>query len=67
MKQNKIDRKVHEIDATGQSVGRLATRIVLALRGKHKVDFTPRIDAGDFVVVRHAAQLRFTGRKLAQK
>ena len=70
MKKNtklQIERKTHEIDASGQIPGRLATKIVTLLRGKHKPSFTPHIDNGDFVVVKNAAQLKFTGHKLEQK
>ena len=55
------------VDATGQTVGRLATRIASALRGKHKVDFTPNQLCGDFVVVINAEKAVFTGGKLDTK
>jgi large subunit ribosomal protein L13 len=55
------------IDAEGQTVGRLATRIAQLLRGKHKVDFTPNMAGGDYVVVVNADKVVFTGRKLDQK
>lgn len=55
------------IDAAGQTVGRLATRIAQVLRGKHKVDFTPNQAGGDFVVVVNADKVVFSGRKLDQK
>ncbi|HLR46169.1 MAG TPA: 50S ribosomal protein L13, partial [Deinococcales bacterium] len=55
------------IDAEGQTVGRLASRIAELLRGKHKVNFTPNQAGGDFVVVVNADKVRFTGRKLEQK
>jgi large subunit ribosomal protein L13 len=55
------------VDATGQTVGRLATRIASALRGKHKVDFTPNQMCGDFVVVINAEKAVFTGNKLDGK
>lgn len=60
-------RAVHEIDAAGNSLGRVASDVIKFLRGKHKPDFTPHIDNGDLVVVINAQQLKFTGRKLAQK
>lgn len=63
----KIERIRHEIDATEQSLGRLATRIATLLRGKHKTDFMPHIDIGDFVVVDNIAKLKFTGNKFTQK
>lgn len=55
------------IDAEGQTVGRLATQIATLLRGKHKVDFTPNMAGGDFVVVVNAEKVVFSGRKLDQK
>ena len=64
---NSPERKTHKIDASGQTVGRLATRIATLLRGKHKPEYQPHIDGGDTVCVANAAQLRFTGKKLFQK
>jgi len=55
------------IDATGQTLGRLATQIAEALRGKRKPEYTPHIDTGDFVVVVNAEKIRVTGNKLADK
>ena len=55
------------IDAEGQTVGRVATRIASVLRGKHKPTFTPHVDSGDFVVVINADKVVFTGNKTAQK
>jgi len=63
----KIERKTHELDATNQSVGRLASQIALLLRGKHKVNFAPQIDNGDFVTVSNIDKLKFTGKKKEQK
>lgn len=62
-----VKRKIHEIDATHQAPGRLATKIATLLIGKHKVDFTPHIDAGDKVVVLNTEKIHFTGKKLMQK
>jgi large subunit ribosomal protein L13 len=56
-------RQWHVVDADGQVLGRLATRIATLLRGKHKAVFTPHLDAGDGVVVINAAKIRLTGRK----
>ena len=64
---NKINRKWHQVDASEQSMGRVATQIANLLRGKHKRDFTPHMDMGDFVVAINAGNLKFTGRKIAQK
>ena len=55
------------IDAEGEILGRLATRIAHVLRGKHKPTFAPHVDVGDFVVVVNAAGVRLTGNKAAQK
>lgn len=55
------------VDATGQTLGRLATQIADALRGKNKPTYTPHIDTGDFVVVVNAEKISVTGNKLAQK
>ncbi len=62
-----IVRKLHEIDAAGQSVGRLATKIAQLLRGKNKPEFLPHLDLGDIVSVKNISQLKFTGKKLEQK
>lgn len=63
----KVKRETHEIDAAGQVVGRLATRIATLLMGKHKASLIPHIDAGDVVKVRNADKLVFTGKKWEQK
>jgi len=55
------------IDADGEVVGRLATRIASVLRGKNKPDFTPHVDTGDYVIVVNAGKVRFTGSKLNDK
>ncbi len=55
------------VDATDQTLGRLATRIATVLRGKHKTIFTPHVDTGDFVVVINAEKIKLTGKKLQQK
>lgn len=55
------------IDAEGQTLGRLATRIATALRGKHKPTFTPHVDTGDHIVVVNVEKVVLTGRKLDQK
>lgn len=60
-------RRWYVIDANGKVVGRLASRIANILRGKHKANFTPHEDVGDFVVVVNAAGVRFTGNKLSDK
>ena len=55
------------VDATGQTLGRLATQIADALRGKRKPDYTPHVDTGDFVVVVNAEKISVTGNKRADK
>jgi large subunit ribosomal protein L13 len=55
------------VDASGKTLGRLATQIAHALRGKRKPDYTPHIDVGDFVIVVNAEKVAVTGRKLEQK
>src|SRR5439155_24044082 len=61
------DRRWHLIDAKGQVLGRLATRVATLLRGKGKPTFTPYLDEGDFVVVINAGEVKLTGNKLEQK
>ncbi len=55
------------IDATGMTLGRLATEIARRLRGKHKPTFTPHADTGDFIIVTHVEKIKVTGNKAAQK
>ena len=62
-----IHKKWILINATDQTVGRLASEIAHILRGKHKPDFTPHIDCGDFVVVTNAEKVTFTGSKWSKK
>lgn len=62
-----ISRKWHLIDADGQVLGRMATRIADLLRGKGKAEFTPHVDTGDFVVVINAVKVKLTGKKDLQK
>jgi len=57
----------HVIDAANQVVGRLAVTIANILRGKHRPEYTPHIDTGEYVIVVNAAKVRFTGKKLEQK
>lgn len=62
-----IERKLHQLDATDQIMGRLATRIADLLRGKHKPEYQAHLDLGDVVEVRNTAKMKFSGRKLDQK
>ena len=66
-KPGTVERKWYVVDATDQTLGRLATRIATVLRGKHKAQYTPHEDVGDFVVVVNAEKIKVTGRKLDQK
>ena len=64
---NRLNRQWLLIDAKDQVLGRLASRIALILRGKHKPTFTPFLDTGDFVVVINAEKVAVTGQKVSQK
>ncbi|HHV53970.1 MAG TPA: 50S ribosomal protein L13 [Firmicutes bacterium] len=66
-KPGSVERKWYVVDASGQVLGRLATRIATVLRGKHKAVYTPYTDTGDFVIVVNASKVRLTGKKLDQK
>jgi large subunit ribosomal protein L13 len=63
----KIQQRWYLIDATDQIVGRLAVQIANILRGKHRPEYTPHIDTGEFVIVINAEKVRFTGKKLLTK
>lgn len=67
LKTEEIERRWWVVDAAGQPLGRLASRVAQVLRGKHKPTFTPHLAAGDYVIVVNAAQILLTGRKLEQK
>jgi len=66
-KAGEVERQWWVVDATDQVLGRFATRIAMMLMGKHKPEYTPHIDVGDFVVVTNAEKIRLTGNKLDQK
>jgi len=66
-KPQDIERKWFVVDAQGQTLGRLATRIATVLRGKHKPVYTPHLDCGDYVIVVNADKIHVTGQKLEQK
>ena len=66
-KPHELERRWYVVDAEGQTLGRLATRIADALRGKRKPEYTPHVDTGDFVVVVNAEKVAVTGKKLEQK
>ena len=67
LKPAEVEKKWIVIDAKDAVVGRLATFIAMRLRGKHRPDYTPHVDCGDYVVVVNADKVKFTGRKLDQK
>ena len=62
-----VEKKWIVVDAQNAVVGRLASFIAMRLRGKHRPDYTPHVDLGDYVVVINAGKVKFTGRKLEQK
>ena len=62
-----IEQKWYVVDAENEVVGRLAARIATILRGKHKPEYTPHVDTGDFIVVVNADKVRFTGKKETDK
>ena len=62
-----IERKSYVVDATGYTLGRLASEVAKILRGKNKPIFTPFIDTGDYVIITNADKIKVTGKKLEQK
>lgn len=62
-----MERNTHIIDATGKVLGRLASKIAILLRGKHKPHFVPYKDMGDFVIVKNVEKIKITGKKMEQK
>ena len=62
-----VERQWCVIDAEGQTLGRLSTEIARRLRGKHKPEYTPHVDTGDYIVVINAEKITVTGNKLAKK
>ena len=62
-----VRRDWYVVDATGKTLGRLSTEIARRLRGKHKVEYTPHVDTGDYIVVVNAEKVRVTGNKLKDK
>jgi large subunit ribosomal protein L13 len=67
VKSSEIQREWRVIDAEGQTLGRLATRVATLLRGKHRVTFSTHIDTGDPVIILNASKIKVTGRKLQAK
>ena len=66
-KLTEIERKHYVVDAEGQVLGRLATRVASVLRGKGKTNFSPHLDTGDFVIVVNASKVELTGKKADQR
>jgi large subunit ribosomal protein L13 len=66
-KKETVQRNWYLVDAEGETVGRLCSKIATVLRGKHRPDYTPHVDTGDFVIVINADKVRFTGSKMEQK
>jgi large subunit ribosomal protein L13 len=66
-KPHEVRRDWYVVDGTDKVLGRLAAEIALRLRGKHKPEFTPHVDTGDFIVVVNAARIRVTGNKPGDK
>ncbi len=64
---DEIERKWYVVDAKDQTLGRLASRIATILRGKHKPEFVPNLDVGDYVIVLNCEKIHVTGRRLDQK
>ncbi|MBN1422017.1 MAG: 50S ribosomal protein L13 [Planctomycetes bacterium] len=67
LKKEAIARRWLHVDASGEILGRMAVEIARLLMGKHRVDYTPGLDAGDYVIVTNARKIRVTGRKLQRK
>lgn len=66
-KAAEVRRDWYIVDATGKTLGRLSTEIARRLRGKHKPEYTPHVDTGDYIVVVNAEKIRVTGNKLKDK
>ncbi len=64
---SKIERKLHKIDASDKTIGRLASKIAIILRGKNKAEFEPYLDCGDMVEVNNINKVKYTGKKEKQK
>lgn len=66
-KNDEVEQRWLHVDATDQVLGRLATRVAVILMGKHKPQYTPHHDVGDFVIITNAQKIKLTGNKLDQK
>ena len=63
-KKETVERKWYVVDAEGMTLGRLASKVAVVLKGKHKATYTPHIDCGDYVIVVNAEKVKLTGNKL---
>ena len=66
-KPAEVKRDWYVIDAAGKTLGRLATEVARRLRGKHKPEYTPHVDTGDYIVIVNAEKVRVTGNKIKDK
>ena len=66
-KKETVSRNWLVVDAEGQPLGRLASKLATVLRGKHKPSYTPHVDCGDYIIVLNAGKVKLTGNKLTQK
>lgn len=66
-KQETVKRDWYVIDATGKVLGRVATEVARRLRGKHKAEYTPHVDTGDYIIIINAGKLQVTGKKSRDK
>lgn len=67
LKKEEVKRNWYVVDATGQSIGRLASKVAQLLRGKHKPEYTPHVDCGDKIIIVNAEKAEFTGNKWRDK
>ena len=66
-RSEQVRRDWYVVDASGKTLGRLATQLAMRLRGKHKPEYTPHVDTGDHIIVLNAGKIRVTGAKLTDK
>jgi large subunit ribosomal protein L13 len=67
IREQDLQREWFVVDAQGQTLGRLASRVATILRGKHRPEYTPHVDCGDYVIIVNAEKIHTTGRKTTQK
>ena len=67
MREQDVERSWYVVDAQGKTLGRLTSQIASILRGKHKPEYTPHVDCGDYVIVVNAEKIYVTGQKMSQK